>query len=326
MCTCISFTAKSHYFGRNLDLNYSYEESIAVMPRRYKLRFRNGRELEKHAAMIGMAFVLDGYPLYYDAVNEYGLAMAGLNFPENSFFEKPEETPDRDLVAPFEFIPWILSQCRDRKEAEKRLRRVTLAEISFSEKLPIAPLHWMLSDKTGSTVIEPLRDGLHVYDNPIGVMTNNPPFDYQLMHLAQYRNVTPGEREPSFAADVDLPRFCAGMGGIGLPGDLSSPSRFVRAAFAKLNSICGDSEESAVSQFFHILSSVEMPRGCCRLEDGSYDITVYSSCMNQDTGMYYVKTYDNSQIAAVSLQRENLDGTALSRFSVPVPQQMQMLN
>jgi choloylglycine hydrolase len=327
MCTCISFTAKDHYFGRNLDLDHSYHESIAVMPRKYKLSFRNGKEFKEHPAMIGMAFVLNQYPLYYDGVNEYGLAMAGLNFPDNCFFPKYEgAVPGKDIVAPFEFIPWILTQCRNLDEARKLLENIILADIPYSEQLPINPLHWMLADKTGSIVIEPLRDGLHIYENPIGVMTNNPTFDYQLLHLAEFRNVTPEERKPSFSADIDMPRYCAGMGGIGLPGDLSSPSRFVKAAFTKLNSVCEENEESAVNQFFHILGSVEMQRGSCRLQNGACDITIYSSCMNQDTGVYYVKTYDNFQISAVSMHHENLEDTVLAVYPLPEGPQIKQLN
>ncbi|MGI6177934.1 MAG: choloylglycine hydrolase [Eubacterium sp.] len=327
MCTCVSFKAKDHYFGRNLDLDHSYQESVTVMPRRYELSFRNGKKLEEHFAMIGMAFVLNDYPLYYDGVNEYGLAMAGLNFPDNCYFEKNAgDGGGRDVVAPFEFIPWILAQCRDLSEARGLIDRLILADIPYAENLPVNPLHFMISDKTSSIVVEPLRDGLHIYDNPVGVMTNNPTFDYQLLHLAEFRNVTPEERGASFGGGIEMPRYCAGMGGIGLPGDLSSPSRFVKAAFTKLNSECDETEGSAVSQFFHILGSVEMQRGCCRLADGGRDITIYSSCMNQEKGVYYVKTYDSFGISAADMHHEDLDGTSLSVFPLPKYQELNMLN
>lgn len=327
MCTCITFTAADHYFGRNLDLDHSYHESVAVMPRRYPLSFRNGKKFETHAAMIGMAFVLRDYPLYYDGVNEYGLAMAGLNFPDNCFFPKQETAaPGSDIVAPFEFIPWILGQCHDLAEVRTLLDRIVLADIPYSPQLPINPLHWMIADKTGSLVVEPLKDGLHVYENPVGVMTNNPPFDYQLLHLAEFRNVTPEERASSFADNVQLPRYCAGMGGIGLPGDLSSPSRFVKAAFTKANSVCEKEENAAVSQFFHILGSVEMQRGSVRMPDGGNDITIYSSCMNQDTGTYYYRTYDNFQISAVCLRHEDLDQSSLAVYPLQLELQIHQQN
>ena len=99
-----------------------------------------------------------------------------------------------------------------------------------------------------------------------------------------------------------------GMGGMGLPGDLSSASRFVKAAFTKLNSLSGDSESESVSQFFHILGSVAQQRGCVVVENGEYEYTIYSSCVNTDRGVYYYKTYENSQITAVDLHRENLEG------------------
>ena len=104
------------------------------------------------------------------------------------------------------------------------------------------------------------------------------------------------------------------MGAIGLPGDLSSSSRFVRAAFVKMNSVSGDSEEESVSQFFHILGSVDQQRGCCDLGQGKYEITIYTSCCNADKGIYYYTTYDNHQINAVDMHKENLDGSELVRF------------
>lgn len=326
MCTCCVYATKHHYFGRNLDLDFSYGEQVAVTPRNMVLPFRLAGELTSHPAVIGMAFVLDGYPLYYDAANEYGLAMAGLNFPGNGFYEAPDASSDQDQISPFEFIPWILGKCRNLQEARALLGRIRLVSVPYSKDLPITPLHWMISDREGSLVVEATKKGLHVYDNPIGVMTNNPEFDYQLLHLAQFRNVTPVERESSFADGVSLPGYCAGMGGFGIPGDLSSPSRFVRAAFTKCNSISDDSEEQSVSQFFHILSSVEMQRGCCRLPGGNCDITVYSSCINVDTGVYYYRTYDNSQISAVDLHREDLSLDHVISYPLVTKQQFHWVN
>lgn len=260
MCTAITYQTKDHYFGRNLDLDYVYQETVTITPRRYPLRFRQMGTLDRHYAMIGMAYVLGDYPLYYDATNEAGLSMAGLNFPGNAVY-RPEE-PGRDNVTPFEFIPWVLGRCATVAEARVLLDRLNLWGVPFRPELPLAPLHWMISDRSGSITVESVKEGLQVYDNPAEVLTNNPPFDYQMTNLSNYLNLTPWEPENHFSSQLDLTTYCKGMGALGLPGDLSSVSRFVRAAFTRLNAVSGPSEAESVSQFFHILGSVAQSRGC----------------------------------------------------------------
>ena len=312
MCTSIALLQGGGYFGRNLDLEYSFGEQVVIMPRLFPLHFHRLPSPDSHFSMIGMANVAEGYPLYAEAVNEKGLYMAGLNFPGNADYK--EEAPGRDNITPFEFIPWLLGQCAGLRDARLLLSRINLVNIPFSEQLPLSPLHWMISDPTGSIVVESLKEGLKIYENPIGVMTNNPPFDYQLFHLNNFMQLSKESPRNSFADGLDLQPYCLGMGAMGLPGDLSSASRFVKAAFTKLNSVSGATESESVSQFFHILGSVSQQRGCVHLGGGRYEITIYSSCCNMDKGIYYYTTYENSQISAVDMHRENLDGSKLVSY------------
>lgn len=303
MCTAISLNSQGHFFGRNLDLEYGYHEAVTVTPRAYPFRFRRVAPLERHYAMIGMATVVEGYPLYYEATNEYGLSMAGLNFPKSAVY-RPDQM-DQDNICPFELIPWILGQCRDVNQAQQLLTRLNLLNEAFSPQLPLSPLHWMISDAHRSIVVEPMADGIRIFDNPIGVMTNEPPFDYHLYNLSNYLNLT-SEAAVDRSA-MNLTPFSNGMGSIGLPGDFSSPSRFVRAAFVKANSICSGAPEECVSEFFHILAAVAMPTGSVHMGQGRYEITRYSCCTHH--GVYYYTTYLNSCIHAVDLSLEELDGT-----------------
>lgn len=306
MCTAVSFRTKDHYFGRNLDLEYCYDEQVCVTPRNMPLCFRLAGELKRHFAYIGMATVMDGIPLYYDATNERGLSIAGLNFPGNAFYGKPQSGMDN--VASFELIPYLLGQYATVAEVRQHLPRLNIIDISFSETLPTSPLHWMVSDREESIVLEAMKDGLHVYDNPTGVLTNNPPFDFQLFALNNYRALGPAATENRFSPRLSLTEYCRGLGAYGLPGDLSSTSRFVRASYVALNSRCAEDEMSSVSQFFHILTSVEQQRGCVLVQPGEYEVTFYSSCVNTDRGVYYYVTYDNRQISAVDMHREDLEG------------------
>ena len=307
MCTAVAYKTRDHYFGRNLDLEYSYQECVTVTPRNYPFRFRCESGMDHHYAMIGMATVMDGYPLYYEATNEMGLSMAGLNFPGNAAY-----LPRRCgmvNVTPFEFIPYILGQCTTVEEVKNRLTNLNLVNIPLSKKLPLSPLHWIVSDRERSITVEPLADGLHIHDNPIGVLTNNPPFDFHLYNLRNYLNVSIDPAVSRFSEQFDMQPYSNGMGGIGLPGDFSSASRFVKAAFVKLNSLSAETETESVSQFFHILSSVAMPRGSVRMRPDEYEITLYSCCCNIDRGIYYYTTYDNSRITGIDMHREDLDGS-----------------
>lgn len=330
MCTAISFTTEDHYFGRNLDLEYSYQESVTITPRNYPFVFRKIDNQNNHYAMIGMSYVVDNYPLYYDAVNEKGLGMAGLSFEGNACYYSVDST--KDNVTPFEFIPYILGSCATVDEAEEILTKVNIINEAFSKNLPLSQLHWMISDRERSIVVETLSGGMRVYPNPTGVLTNNPPFRQQLFALNNYMSLSREVPVNTFSENIPLKVYSRGMGAMGLPGDLSSMSRFVRATFTKENSICGNGEAESVSQFFHILGAVEQQRGLVHIvkesqkqndnrtyeygnsEAENYEITVYSSCCNANRGIYYYKTYDNSQITAVDMHKENLDSQRLSAY------------
>ena len=324
MCTAATYRTRDFYFGRTLDYESSYGEEVTITPRNYPFRFRGGGMLERHYAMTGMAHVADDYPLYYEAVNEKGLGMAGLNFVGSAVYH--EADPDKDNVATFEFIPWILTRCAAVAEARGMLERVNLTGQRFNEKLPTAQLHWILADKDDCVAVESLKDGLHVYDNPTGVMTNNPSFEQQMFNLNNYMALSPCQPKNTFSDKLDFTCFSRGMGGLGLPGDLSSQSRFVRAAFVRLNSLSGDSEEESVSQFFHILGSVDQQLGCCEVGPGAYEYTIYTCCCNAEKGIYYYNCYNNHQISAVDMHRVNLDGRELIRYPLITGEQIRFQN
>ena len=324
MCTAATYKTKDFYFGRTLDYEFSYGDEVTITPRNFPFHFREQGNLNTHYAIIGMAHVIDNCPLYYDAINEKGLGMAGLNFVGNAVYREQEE--GKDNVAQFEFIPWILSQCATVKEARRFVEKINLLNTPFNEKLPVAQLHWIISDREESITIESVKEGINIYENPVGILTNNPPFDKQMFNLNNYMHLSAKSPENNFSKDLNLTTYSRGMGAIGLPGDLSSQSRFVRVAFTKMNSISGDGEMESVSQFFHILNSVDQQRGCCELDDGKYEITLYTSCCNTDKGIYYYTTYNNHQITAVDMHKENLEGNELVRYPLITEEQIKTQN
>lgn len=320
MCTAITYQTNDFYFGRTLDYEISFGETVTVTPRRFPLVFRHGGEWELHYSMIGMAHAAEGYPLYYDAVNEKGLCMAGLNFVGNACYADP--VPDKDNIAQFELIPWLLGQCATVDEVRGKTKTLNLVGIPFNAQLPTAHLHWLIADKTEAIVLESVKEGLRIYDNTVGVLTNNPPFEEQLHELRRYARLS--AKEPAYTGD---PRaYSRGRGAVGLPGDLSSQSRFVRAVFTRQHSVSGTAEAESVSQFFHILGTVEQTRGCCELENGEYEITRYTSCCNADKGVYYYTTYGNRSITAVDMHCEDFDGARLVSYPLITAEQIKRQN
>lgn len=324
MCTAATYKTKDFYFGRTLDYEFSYGDEVTITPRNYPFHFINKENINTHYAIIGMAHIERNYPLYYDAINEKGLAIAGLNFVGNAYYN--EKIDNKDNIAQFELIPWILCKCSTVKETIALLKRTNIVNTQFNDNLPVAQLHWIISDKNESITVEPLKEGIKIYENPVGVLTNNPTFDRQMFNLNNYMHLSTKEPENHFSKGLNLKSYSRGMGALGLPGDLSSQSRFVRAAFVKMNSISQEGEKESISQFFHILNSVDNQRGCCNLGDDKYEITLYTSCCNTQKGIYYYTTYNNHQITAVDMYKEDLNKDELIRYSLIKEEQIKMQN
>ncbi len=324
MCTAATYKTKDFYFGRTLDYEFSYKDEVTITPRNFPFHFIEKGNIDTHYAIIGMAYVTENYPLYYDAINEKGLAMAGLNFVGNAVYK--EKIEGYDNIAQFEFIPWLLSQCATVREARGLIEKMNLLNIPFNDKLPLAQLHWIIADNERAITVESVKEGIKIYENPVGVLTNNPPFDKQMFELNNYMHLSTKSPENKFSTDLNLETYSRGMGAIGLPGDLSSQSRFIRAAFVKMNSVSADTENESVSQFFHILNSIDQQRGCCQLENGKYEITIYTSYCNANKGIYYYTTYNNHQITAINMHNENLDTSEIITYPIIKEEQIKMQN
>lgn len=371
MCTAIAYQSNNHYFGRNLDYEFSYGENAVIIPRNFPFTFREVGTMNSHYAIIGITYLApdptkaattkapdptktsaagtpDSYPLLYDAINEKGLGIAGLNFVGNTVYH--DHVDGKDNIAQFELLPWLLGQCSNVAEARTLLAKINLRSSPFRDDLPAAELHWMISDLTGACiVVESVADGLKLYDNPTGTLTNNPPFDEQFFNLNNYMCLSASAPENRFAPSLPLAEYSRGMGAIGLPGDLSSQSRFVKAAFTRMNSHTLPEKSSSenpfpiqsitqpttaqptslkngVNQFFHILHSVEQQYGCCDLGNGQYEYTLYSSGYDLEQGILYYTTYSNHQISALSLHSENLDSDQLIIYPIIKAEQIHHQN
>ena len=304
MCTAI---ACGGFVGRNLDIYEAYGEEIIVTPRKYCIAFRKEENHAEHCAIIGMGTVLRGYPLYYDAANEHGLYVAGLNYVGNAHYRAPCEGYIN--LAPFELIPYLLTSSKTVREAREKLKVINLTDIPFSRELPNAKLHWLIADEESVIVAEPDEDGINIYDNPVGVLTNNPPFPLQLFNLNNYAHLKTSAHDNTFLPNIRLSTYSEGMGALGLCGDLSSQSRFVRAAFHRAHA----HSFGSISDLFHLLSSVEMPDGSVTVKN-SYERTEYTSGVDLSSLTYYYRHYESAAISAVHLLNEELDSHSLIRY------------
>lgn len=301
MCTAIH---RGALCGRTLDYEFSYTEEVVITPRKMLLPMRHLPPLSKHYALIGIAFLQKGFPLYYDAMNEKGLWGAGLAFAGNARYF-PHRTGGLNLAS-FELLPYLLGRCSSLAELSAQIKELNITDTPFSDTLPPSPLHWIFADERGALVIESTEEGLRVYDNPIGILTNNPPFPYHMARLSEFSHLSKGAaRAPLFPHAHPYSR---GLGGIGLPGDLSSSSRFIRAAFTNTLATFGKTKADQVRQAFRVLGSVAQVRGCVAVETGELEHTIYTACADLKTGVYYYTTHQQSRIIGTSLFAESLEG------------------
>ena len=311
MCTAFHYRAVGSYMGRNMDIEFPLEQKITITPRQYILHTKHQPPLNNHYAIIGMSSLVDNYPLYYDACNEYGLCMSALAFRNNAHYLPHRE--DLINLAPYELIPFILATCKNTKEALDMIGKINLTADDFNQDLPTSPLHFFVCDREGAITVEPMREGLKIYENPVGVLTNNPQFPSMLDYLSNFISLSTGEITERTLGTARVRADTRGLGAIGMPGDLTSPSRFVRASFIKSNIVSDGSSESEVSAAFHVLASVEQQKGLVKVGK-SLEYTAYSAVIEMQNATYHYRTYDGRSTNSISLRVLNLDSDNLITF------------
>ncbi|MGL5415385.1 MAG: choloylglycine hydrolase [Clostridium sp.] len=316
MCTALTLKTKEneHLFGRNMDIEYEFGQSVGIVPRGFKYLNSVTKEEERTKyAVMGMMTVMENHPMLADGMNEKGLAVAGLNFPTYAYYET-ESVAGKTNISVYDVMFWIVSNFASLDEVRKEALNLNIMNIPFNEKTPTPTLHWIVTDKSGeSIVIEKTKEGIKVFENKVGVLTNSPTFDWHETNLRQYIGLYANQVAKETWSDQELPALGQGTGCVGLPGDFTPASRFIRAAFLRHFALANDSDSMAVNEFFHILNNVAMVRGSVRTPERS-DITIYTSCMNLEKGIYYYNTYNNNSLNAVNMNKEKLDGDELILF------------
>ena len=317
MCTGLALETKDglHLFGRNMDIEYSFNQSIIFIPRNFKcVNKSNKKELTTKYAVLGMGTIFDDYPTFADGMNEKGLGCAGLNFPVYVSYSK-EDIEGKTNIPVYNFLLWVLANFSSVEEVKEELKNANIVDIPISENIPNTTLHWMISDITGkSIVVEQTKEKLNVFDNNIGVLTNSPTFDWHVANLNQYVGLRYNQVPEFKLGDQSLTALGQGTGLVGLPGDFTPASRFIRVAFLRDAMIKNDKDSIDLIEFFHILNNVAMVRGSTRTVEEKSDLTQYTSCMCLEKGIYYYNTYENNQINAIDMNKENLDGNEIKTY------------
>ncbi|HFF9301776.1 MAG: choloylglycine hydrolase [Clostridium perfringens] len=317
MCTGLALETKDglHLFGRNMDIEYSFNQSIIFIPRNFKcVNKSNKKELTTKYAVLGMGTIFDDYPTFADGMNEKGLGCAGLNFPVYVSYSK-EDIEGKTNILVYNFLLWVLANFSSVEEVKEALKNANIVDIPISENIPNTTLHWMISDITGkSIVVEQTKEKLNVFDNNIGVLTNSPTFDWHVANLNQYVGLRYNQVPEFKLGDQSLTALGQGTGLVGLPGDFTPASRFIRVAFLRDAMIKNDKDSIDLIEFFHILNNVAMVRGSTRTVEEKSDLTQYTSCMCLEKGIYYYNTYENNQINAIDMNKENLDGNEIKTY------------
>ncbi len=312
MCTGIRFTDENGnmYFGRNLDWCEGYGEKVLITPRGYKYKSAFLGEMANSPALIGMGIIAEGVPLYFDCANEYGLAVAGLNFPGYASYE-PDAVEGKTNVAAYEFPLWIALNFKTVEEVEQALVDVAIVARPINEQYPVSQLHWIIGDKEKSIVVEYTNRGMEIFKNEVDVLTNQPGYGWHKENLRNYMNLLPLMPKKVKWENAELMPFGSGSLMRGLPGDYYSSSRFVRVAYLNTHYPAQPDEASNVSRLFHTLNGVSMIDGAAAMADGRFEKTIYTGGYSSLTQTYYYNTYEDFEIKSVSLKDHDLDKTEI---------------
>lgn len=275
-----------------MDLDCDFARTAVRAPRAFPLAGRR-----RHYAVAGVAQVREGIPYFAEGLNERGLYVAGLYFPDAVYAAKG--------MAPHVFMTSALALCASASEAARLLTNTDISGEGVDGPAP--PLHWMLADRTRTLVVERRAEGLFVHENAFGVLTNSPPFPFHADNMRQYMGLSTSSPACGWHP---LTPFGVGFGGIGLPGDGSPASRFVRAAFLRANA-----KGASLFDVFGILRSLAFPAGLARTERGE-ERTLYSSVADADDGIFYYATDAHPHPCAVRLSGRE-EGNSLAVFPFP---------
>jgi choloylglycine hydrolase len=320
--------------GRSMEFGQALESQVMVVPRGFTLSstrpdLKPGMAWTTKYGFVGMNAL--GVDLAVDGMNEAGLSVAALYFPGFAGYP-PFPADGKDAVANLEFVNWALSRFATVGEVKEALAKVVVYDLVIPQAGGSQPIHWAVRDaKGGSIVVEYVGGKLQVYENPVGVMTNSPSFDWHLTNLRNYVNLTALNVEPLRLGETVIQPLGQGTGLLGLPGDYTPPSRFVKAVALAWSAVQVATPAEAANVAFHILNAVDIPNGAV-VEKApgkggvaptlTYDVTEWATVHDLQGKVFYFRTYGNLNLRKVDLTKLDLAAKAIRH--VPVSTAMEV--
>lgn len=330
-CTGITIKPKdgSAIFGRTLEFAQDLESNVIIIPRNRENvgstpDQKPGLRWTSRYAMMGMnAFQL---PVIVDGLNERGLHVGIFYFPGYTDYQKLSEKDLANSISPVELPLYLMGTCQNVEEVEAAVKKIKVGNVVMPQMGGVPPFHYIANDASGkSIVIEYVKGKLNLYKNPLGVITNAPSFDWQMTNLSNYVNLLTNNVSDIKLEGVEIKGFGQGSGMLGLPGDFTPPSRFVRAVAFSSSAFPVTTAKEGVLQTFHILNQFDIPKGAARgVEQGKVvgDYTMWTGVSDLTNLRYYFRTYDDSSIRMVNLNSLNLDAQEIQTIYIQGPEQI----
>ncbi len=337
-CTGIRLTAEdgSVVHARTLEFAVDLHSDVIMVPRGYARTGttpdgKPGLPWKAKYASVGANGV--GLPFIFDGFNEKGMAVGTFYFPGTVGYMPYQSSDAGKTVAQWEVGSYLLESFATVDEVREGIGKIVVPSVVFEAWKFAPPVHYVVHDASGkSIVIEYVGGKLNVYDDPLGVITNSPAFDWQMTNLRNYVNFSFSNVAPVKLGTVTLAPFGQGSGMLGIPGDFTPPSRFVRAVAFSQSAFASKTGEDAVLEAFHLLNNFDIPKGAAREQEKDEhgntlaDYTLWTAASDLKAKRYYFRTYDSSQIRMVDLMKMNLDGKNLVTISMKGNEIIQPMN
>ncbi|UXV34774.1 choloylglycine hydrolase family protein [Staphylococcus sp. IVB6181] len=306
MCTSLTYTSQydSNYLARTMDFSFALNSFPKVIPRHHDWTTMNGRDFTLDYGFVGTAMTVNGV-VFADGVNEQGLAVSVLYYQEEASYATSTSSDNINLE-PEEFIMWALGMNDSIKELKEQVDSVRLLKQVNPALDSAPPLHFMVTDQTGQSVVVIPADGqLIIKENPVRVLTNNPNLEWHYQNLRQYTNFNVEAPSPSLLGIETIRPLGVEAGTETLPGGYTSPSRFVKMAHFRQFIEDTEDDRKRLNNLFKLLDTVSIPRGIV-LDEGTIYYTQYQAIADTHHLTYYFKDYSSNNIYKIKLTEELL--------------------
>lgn len=304
-------------YGRTMEYAIEVKPDVVVVPRNYEYvstRPKNMKGISwktKYAVVGVMSF---GQPFLSDGMNEKGLAGGALYFPGYAGYTPSAKADPAHSLASWEFLTWVLTNFATVEEVKAGLNGMSIIDLPAPIVNFVLEFHFPIHDATGaSIVIEPIDGKLKVYSNPLGVLTNSPPFEWHMTNVRNYVNISPVDTKPLVIQGQSFAPLGQGSGLLGIPGDPTPPSRFIRALGYVYSAKQQADGPQTVRLAEHLMNNFDIPVGFIRTDPkgGELEYTQWTSFADLRAKKYYIKSYQDEVLRSVDLMSFDLDSTKL---------------